>query len=399
MARSIYSDKLRNRTNRLRLEIRKKPYKVLVAPGIFLCYRRNEGPGTWSVEAGWLKRFALADDHEEANGKSVMTYWQASKHALKMVRGSEGDADKPITVEEALVAYQSDLEARGGIRGNATSVRGNLPSAMLSKIVMLLTEAELQNWRNGLVANGLKVASANRYAKSFKAALTLAANRDKRIVNSSAWKNGLKSLKAKGGNKPPRDNYYLADNVILAIVRECYADDANFGALVDTLSQTGVRESQVLRCWPDDLRDENPEAPRLMIPCSNKGSGREPEHRAVPISPRLAKVLRDRGITRGNKPLFEWIPRFSERFRVVLKQLDLDLSLTPYCLRHSSIIRQIRNGTPLRIIAFAHDTSIAELERTYARYLNSASDDLIRNGLLADLDEAPRAGNVVRLAR
>jgi hypothetical protein len=70
MARSIYSDKLKNRTNRLKLPIKKKPYKVLIAPGIFLCYRRNEGPGTWSVEAGWLKRFAIADDFEGANTKA-----------------------------------------------------------------------------------------------------------------------------------------------------------------------------------------------------------------------------------------------------------------------------------------------------------------------------------------
>src|SRR5215216_5537067 len=102
MARSIQSNELKNRTNRLRLPIRKKPHKLLIAPGIFLCYRRNSGPGTWSVEAGWLKRFALADDHEEANNKSVMTFWQAQKRALAMVRGNDGDDDKPVTVAEAL---------------------------------------------------------------------------------------------------------------------------------------------------------------------------------------------------------------------------------------------------------------------------------------------------------
>jgi integrase len=397
MAHPIYSHKLRDRTNRLKLPVRKKPYKVLIAPGIFLCYRRNAGPGTWSVEAGWLKRFALADDHEEANGKSVMSFWQASKHALKMVRGSEGDADKPVTVHEALVAYQADLEARGGIRNNATSLRTNLSSAMLSKVVMLLTETELQNWRNDLVAAGLKVSSVNRYSKSFKAALTLAANRDKRITNRAVWKAGLKALKAKGGNQPPRTHYYLPDNVILAIVREAYADDDNFGALIDTMSQTGARESQVLRCWPDDIRDENPDVPRLMVPCSNKGKGREPEQRAIPITPRLAKLLRARAINRGNKPLFDAVGKMSANFRAVLERLDLDLTLTPYSLRHSSIIRQIRNGTPLRLIAFAHDTSVTELERTYARYLNNASDDLIRSGLLADLDEAPAGDNVIKL--
>src|SRR5229473_2329439 len=153
MARSIYSDKLRNRTNRLKLPIRKKPYKLLIAPGIFLCYRRNAGPGTWSVEAVWLKRFAIADDHEGANNASVLSFHQAQAKALKLV--------------------------------------------------MLLTETELLNWRNGLVVEGLKLSSANLIGKSFKAALALAAKRDKRIINSAAWQNGLKPLKAKGHNNTP----------------------------------------------------------------------------------------------------------------------------------------------------------------------------------------------------
>src|SRR5258707_9918197 len=108
MARSIHSEKLKNRTNRLKLPIKKKPYKVQIAPGIFLCYRRNEGPGTWSVEAGWLKRFAVADDHEDANNGSVMSFYQAQQEALRRARGSEGGDDKPVTVHEALTAYEHD---------------------------------------------------------------------------------------------------------------------------------------------------------------------------------------------------------------------------------------------------------------------------------------------------
>jgi integrase len=399
MARSIYSDKLRNRTNRLRLPIRKKPYKVLIAPGIFLAYRRNAGPGTWSVEAGWLKRFALADDHEEANNTTVLSYHQAAAKALKLVRGSEGDSDKPVTVTEAIDAYATDLEVRGGAKYNATSVRNHLSPAILSKAVMLLTEAELLNWRNGLVAKGLKLSSANRIGKSFKAALALAAKRDKRIVNGAAWQGGLKPLKAKGSNAPPRDNYYLPDPTILAVVRECYAEDADFGALIDVLAGCGVRESQALKLRHDDLRDDTTAAPRLMMWCSAKGRDRDPEQRSLPISPKLAKMLRARAIARGpSRPLFDRIWNMSLRFRVVLERLGLDLSLSPYTLRHSSIIRQIRNNVPLRVIAFTHDTSVIEIERTYGRYLGNASDDLTRRALLDDAVPVP-VDNVVTLGR
>ena len=99
---------------------------MLIAPGIFLAYRRNaSGPGTWSVEAGWLKRFAVADDFENANGVSVMSFYQAQAHALKMVRGAEGDTDKPVTIAEAVDALDTDLAARGGLKGNVSAIRGH----------------------------------------------------------------------------------------------------------------------------------------------------------------------------------------------------------------------------------------------------------------------------------
>jgi integrase len=402
MTRSTFSkDDFRYRTRRLKLPNKKKPYKYLLAPGIFLCYRRNEGPGTWSVETGgWLKRFALADDREDANGTSVLSFEQAQKRALKMTRGSEAEADKPVTVGEAVDAFETDLIARGGSRYNATTVRSHLPSAMASKVVMLLSETELANWRNGLVTEGLKVSSANRTGKSLKAALALAAKRDKRITNSLAWKNGLRPLKVKGGSIPPRDNYYLEDSTIHKIVRECYVENAELGAAIDTLATTGTRESQMLKVYPRDLLDADMTQPRLMLWCSNKGRDRDPEQRAVSITPRLAQMLRKRANVRGaNRPLFDRISNMSARFRVVLERLKLDPSLSPYTLRHSSIIRQIRAGTPLRMIAFAHDTSVGEIERTYARHLNSASDDLLRKGLLSEPEPTKVVDNVIPLAR
>src|SRR5258706_4633952 len=185
---------------------------------------------------------------------------------------------------------------------------------MVSKMVLDLKETELRDWRNSMVAKGLKLSSANRIGKSFKAALALAAKRDKRISNGAAWKNGLKPLRAKGSNNPPRDNYYLPDPTILAILRECYVEGAEFGALIDTLAGTGVRESQVLKLWPDDLRDEDSEAPRLMMPCSNKGKDRDPEHRALPITPALAGETRARALPPGaGEPPFDGRLKLSPR--------------------------------------------------------------------------------------
>ena len=51
MARSIRAAQLETRTARLKLELRKKPHTVRVAPGVRLGYRRNNAAGTWSVIA------------------------------------------------------------------------------------------------------------------------------------------------------------------------------------------------------------------------------------------------------------------------------------------------------------------------------------------------------------
>jgi integrase len=394
----MHPDTLRYKTNRAKLAVRKKPYKLLLAPGIHLAYRRCEGPGTWSVAAAFgLKRFALADDREAKNGVSVMDYDQACKHAVKLVRGNEGSADKPITVGEALDAYQTDLEVRGRSVHNARMVRIHMSDAWLAKVVALLTRTELANWRNSLVKDaGLKAASANRIWKSLRAALTLAAQNDKRIVNHLEWTD----LPALSAVNNPRDNYYRPDADLGLILRDCYVlHGTDYGDLVTLLATVGCRESQVYRIWPHDLQ-ENDKGARLLVWTSNKGGGRKlrvGEQRAFPISPRLAAILRRRIAARGpNRPLFDKIWDVSKKFRAVLARLGMDMTLTPYTMRHSSIIRQIRAGTPLRIIAFGHDTSQRMIEATYARYLNDASDDL-RKGLLDEPQLENVASNVVPL--
>src|SRR5215510_2385569 len=149
MARRPRSSQLENRTNRLKLPARKKPHAfTTIAPGIALAYRRNQGAGTWVVRVAdghggnWTKGFAIADDHEDADGEHVLTFWQAQDKARALARGSVADG-RPCTVAEALDTYAADLKARGGLAGNVSRVRNHLPPALVSKAVALLTSREL----------------------------------------------------------------------------------------------------------------------------------------------------------------------------------------------------------------------------------------------------------------
>jgi len=52
-------------------------------------------------------------------------------------------------------------------------------------------------------------------------------------------------------------------------------------------------------------------------------------------------------------------------------------------LRHSSIVRALRAGIPVRIVAALHDTSSAMIEKHYAAYILDVSDDLARSAVTA----------------
>src|SRR5215470_8267484 len=104
MARRPRSAQLETRTNRLKLPVRKKPHAfVTISPGIALGYRRNKGAGTWIVRVAdghggnWQKGFAVADDHEDADGTHVLTFWQAQDKARTLARGTT-DNGRPWTV-------------------------------------------------------------------------------------------------------------------------------------------------------------------------------------------------------------------------------------------------------------------------------------------------------------
>jgi hypothetical protein len=56
--------------------------------------------------------------------------------------------------------------------------------------------------------------------------------------------------------------------------------------------------------------------------------------------------------------------------------------VTIYALRHTSIARQLLRGTPIRIVAVTHDTSVAMIERNYSALLADHADAIARTAML-----------------
>jgi hypothetical protein len=63
--------------------------------------------------------------------------------------------------------------------------------------------------------------------------------------------------------------------------------------------------------------------------------------------------------------------------------------VTLYALRHTSIVRQLLAGIPIRIVAAIHDTSVREIENTYSAFITDHSDDLVRQALPQPAEVVP----------
>jgi integrase len=416
MARKVSFSALESRSARLRLKIRRRPYSgPSLARGISLMYRRNGTNGTWVLKcsdghgAYWTKGFALADDFEDANAVNVLTFYQAQDAAKKLARGEDGSTNiAPITVDGALTAYKTDLEARGSNPYNADWPRVHLSRALLAKPVALLAAAELKKWRDGLLGT-MAPSTINRLCACLCAALEQAVQHDKRIQNREAWEIGLAGLP----NALEARNVILADDNVREFVATAYCLDDKFGLLTDTLAITGARPSQAVRLRIEDLRD-HPVRPKLMMPKSGKGGGRnrakkKAERYSVPITLQLAARLKDAAKGRGDDaPLLlqsdgsSWGDNPGQNYHrqvdKVVTAIGLDpADVTMYALRHSSIVRMLLQNIPIRLVASLHNTSTTMIERTYSRFITEHSDDISRGALLQH--EPPSGENVVALGR
>ena len=312
---------------------------------------RPRAPGRCGLPTGgkdWIRKFADADDHDEADANGVLTYWQAQDAAKALARGNDGTGDdKPLTVEGALNGYEKELIANEADPHNAKRVRRHLPNTLLTKPVALLNATELRNWRDGLIAKKLAPATVNRTKIGLHAALELAAESDPRITNRQAWQVGLATL-------PDAVNarrMILPDNDVRSLVAAAYGVDNKLGLLIETTAVTGARLSQLARLTVADLQTDRPD-PRLMMPASRKGGRhkRKVSHVPVPIpvtfAAKLAQECRDRP---AEAPLLlapdgkAW--RHSRHanhhalFAEAVKRAGINSATTLYHLRHSSIVR------------------------------------------------------------
>ena len=267
MARAIRSSTLEARSARLRLPVSIKPTFVRVAKGLGLGYRRNKSGGVWVMRvadgqrSSWVRTIGAADDFADADGNDVLTFWQAQDKVRLLARADRGGTAEPVTVAQALDAYEADLKTRDRDVANVQRIRTHMSNGVAGKLITLLTPRELRAWRDGLIQK-MSPASVNRTCFSLKAALNLAARQDERVISRRAWQQGLALIP----NATNDRNVILGDSIVRHIIAEAYNESRELGLFVELAAVTGARPSQIVRLEVRDLLDGS--EPRLMMPAS-----------------------------------------------------------------------------------------------------------------------------------
>ena len=147
------------------------------------------------------------------------------------------------------------------------------------------------------------------------------------------------------------------------------------------------------------VRDYQPAAKRLLMPVSRKGRGGRSGSISIPVGADVLALLLPTMNERAAEEhlLVRW--RYKQMAGSIRRERDSrgawqspsELTrpwaeirrkagmpdLIPYALRHSSIVRGIRQGLPIRLVAALHDTSVQMIEKHYARWITDGLEDLV----------------------
>jgi integrase len=376
MARSVKAQNRIDTKDRLNLASAKKPYWQRLEPGLFAGYHRPKagGSGTWwgrvLVEGKYReKALGVADDHDVADGATVLSWSQAQ--AAVRAWAAKQTASGPITIKRAVADYIDDLRARKG-ESAAKDAEGRLNKHLVpefgDKVLADLTTAELNGWRNGMVKEEgdeeeirRSRDTANRVRSSAFAAFNLAFNTD-RVDDDRAWRR-VKPFKNVGEAR----KIILTDDQQQNLVDACEPDLREFALLV---ARTGARPGRELT--EAKVRDLDLEQATLTV----RGKTGEREIHLDPDALRQLRRLAS-GKRQGDYLLTTaeggpWTKSLHQRpVAAAVEKAGLDPDTTLYALRHTYISRALKRGVPVKAVADQCGTSIAMIQRYYAKFIRS----------------------------
>jgi integrase len=308
---------------------------------------------------------ATADDHAEADGKVVLS-WAQAQAAARAWAAKQG-SDGPLTVAQACEHYIADLRARKGDRAAQEAegrVRRRILPTLGTKLLANVTSNDVRQWHVGLVRGETDEAqrrardTANRLLAILKAALNLAF-RDGSVSDDRAWRR-VNAFKGAGEAR----KVILGTDELQRLVHAC---PEGLRELVALGAWTGARLGEITGAR---VRDLDLKAATLRV--RGKTGGREIHLPPEPLA-LLKRLAHGKGpadplaTTAAGMP---WTPSLHQRpFATAVKLAGLDSETTFYALRHSYISRALTNGVPAKAVADHCGTSMAMIERHYAKFV------------------------------
>ena len=392
-------------------------------------YRKAARGGRWLVRwyAGNQKyrqiALGVADDAVAQGALSYEAALRAAKEAVVTSRklAEAGGGGPAPTVRSALEEYIAERDRREVAR-EGREVRSDA-SRRLNRHVLSderfadiplhrLTDSDIAGWI-ARIDQSLKRTTRMRMVSDVKAAFNRIHRRLRKMLPSDfgdTIRFGL-TLEPSCEKAEPvaRENQILTDEQVRAIIASMtdLDKDGDFARLVILLAATGSRFSQVVRL---NVRDVQPDRLRVMMPSSRKGRNRIDSFTPVPIGRDVIEALapaiegrqpQDRLLHRWRHiqiSMTEWVrvergpwKTPSEMLRPWHKACQAaGLKRTvPYALRHSSIVRAIRLGLPIRLVAALHDTSVAMIERHYGRWIADGLDEIAARAVVPLIGASP----------
>lgn len=426
MARTVKDAKIGSRAARDKLAPRGKVYWRTEAPGLHLGYRKlRRKNGSWWVrhylgeQRYEIESIGVADDLVDADGVLVLSFDQAQTKArasaVKRAHKAAGLGALP-TVREAVEEYVAGRDKREAARRGRPSrsdasqrlARYVLGAQLAGVTLDKLDEETLTKWRAGL-PDKLRATSVQRTTSDFKAALNAAYDKHHKRLGAdfaATVKRGLRTPRDEHDDDAEpvaRANQILSDAQVGAIIvaaREVDADEGwegDFFRLVIVLAATGARFSQVARMRVGDVRRD---LGKVMVPPSRKGRGRKTEAISVQVGEDVLIALLPAVTGRPDgdfllerwthtqvpgKGLLRWVRNkrgpwlssagLAREWADVRKRATMP-NLIPYALRHSSIVRGLRAGLPISLVAKVHDTSASMIENHYGKWIADGLDTL-----------------------
>jgi integrase len=381
--------------------------------GLKLGYYKGARGGSWigkTVKSARRIEKALGASDDDGSGVG-MSYAQATTAMIAWAEGltdsaraDSAEIERIATVGDVLKGYVADRARRDPVNGRNAGHRLGKHALSDKKFIGVrldrFSARDLTEWRNRLPQN-LAPATVDRMVNDVKAGLNAYADANWRTLPATLKREI--QLGAKGSPNAQRARQaLLSDADVRRVIEAGYGVDPDLGALILALAGTGARFRQARQITVGDVQAD---ASRIMTPVSAKGRGRKQRSEiAVPVGAdviaRLKPLLAGRA---GHEPLLQhWVGvkgfghamgpvrreawraanQMQKGWRTALAAASLPY-IEPYALRHSSIVRGLRSGVPIRIVAALHDTSSSMIEKHYSAFILDAADELARRAVVS----------------